>query len=127
MTREEYSQFINNQFGISYDCPFEDEFDAWVFRHPDNKKWFALVMTIKRQKLGLNGDGYINVVNLKCAQEIIDDLWKEEGVFPAYHMNKNHWLTLALDNSCPDETIRWVTGISYELTKKKIKIKKREE
>lgn len=127
MTREEYSQFINNQFGISYDCPFEDEFDAWVFRHPDNKKLFALVMTIKRQKLGLNGDGYINVVNLKCAQEIIDDLWKEEGVFPAYHMNKNHWLTLALDNSCPDETIRWVTGISYELTKKKIKIKKREE
>lgn len=127
MTREEYSQFINNQFGISYDCPFEDEFDAWVFRHPDNKKWFALVMTIKKQKLGLNGDGYINVVNLKCAQEIIDDLWKEEGIFPAYHMNKNHWLTLALDNSCPDETIRWVTGISYELTKKKIKIKKREE
>ena len=84
-------------------------------------------MTIKKQKLGLNGDGYINVVNLKCAQEIIDDLWKEDGVFPAYHMNKNHWLTLALDNSCPDETIRWVTGISYELTKKKIKIKKREE
>lgn len=124
MNRQEFAAFIEDFYGIKYDCPFEDELDAWCFRHPDNKKWFALVMRIKKCKLGFEGDEYIDVVNLKCAVEIIDDLWHEEGVFPAYHMNKCHWLTLALDGSCSDATIKWVSGISFDLTKKKIRKKK---
>ena len=124
MNRQEFAAFIEDFYGIKYDCPFEDELDAWCFRHPDNQKWFALVMRIKKCKLGFEGDEYIDVVNLKCAVEIIDDLWHEEGVFPAYHMNKSHWLTLALDGSCSDTTIKWVSGISFDLTKKKIRKKK---
>ena len=120
MTKNELALYIKELYNIEYDCPFEDEMDAWVFRHPDNKKWFALVMTIKKRKLGIDSDDYIDVVNLKCAPEIMDDLYFEGGIFPAYHMNKKHWLTLALDGSCEDETVKWVTRISYDLTKKKI-------
>ena len=124
MNRQEFAAFIEDFYGIKYDCPFEDDLDAWCFRHPDNKKWFALVMRIKKCKLGFEGDEYIDVVNLKCAVEIIDGLWHEEGIFPAYHMNKSHWLTLALDGSCSDATIKWVSGISFDLTKKKMRKKK---
>ena len=124
MNRQEFAAFIEDFYGIKYDCPFEDDLDALCFRHPDNKKWFALVMRIKKCKLGFEGDEYIDVVNLKCAVEIIDDLWHEDGIFPAYHMNKSHWLTLALDGSCSDATIKWVSGISFDLTKKKIRKKK---
>ncbi len=49
MTREEFAAYIDDHYGIKYDCPFEDELDAWVFRHPDNKKWFALVMNIPQK------------------------------------------------------------------------------
>ena len=126
MNRQEFASYIEDYYGIKYDCPFEDDLDTWVFRHPDNKKWFALVMTVKKCKLGLKNDGFIDVVNLKCAPEIMDDLWRESGIFPAYHMSKKLWLTLALDNSCCEETLKWVTSISYDLTKKKIrKIKSR--
>ena len=121
MNKYEFASYIEDFYGIKYDCPFEDELDAWVFRHPDNKKWFALVMTIKKSKLGIDSNEYIDVVNLKCAPEIMDDLWQERGVFPAYHMNKKHWLTLCLDGSCDDETIKFVINISHTLTKKKIK------
>lgn len=38
-------------------------------------------------------------------------------------MSKKHWLTLALDGSCDDETLRWVTQISFDLTRRKIKNK----
>ena len=124
MNRQEYLGFVEDFYGIKYDCPFEDELNALVFRHPDNRKWFALVMTIKKSCLGIEKGGYIDVVNLKCAPEIIDDLWHEAGIYPAYHMNKSHWLTLALDGSCSDEALKWVTGISFELTKKKIKKQK---
>ena len=123
MTREEFASYVEDFYNIKYDCPFEDELDAWVFRHPDNKKWFALVMRIKKRKLGVESDEYIDVVNLKCAPEIMDDLYFEGGVFPAYHMSKKHWLTLTLDGTCSDETIKWVTKISYDLTKKKIRKK----
>ena len=121
MNKYEFASYIEDFYGIKYDCPFEDELDAWVFRHPDNKKWFALVMTIKKSKLSIDSNEYIDVVNLKCAPEIMDDLWYESGVFPAYHMSKKHWLTLTLDGSCNDETIKFVANISHTLTKKKIK------
>ena len=121
MTRQELAIHIKDFYNVVYDCPFEDELDAWVFRHPDNKKWFALVMRIKKKKLGIDSDEYIDVVNLKCAPEIMDDLYFESGVFPAYHMSKKHWLTLTLDGSCRDETIKWVTKISYDLTKRKLR------
>ena len=125
MNKYEFASYIEDFYGIKYDCPFEDELDAWVFRHPDNKKWFALVMTIKKSKLGIDSNEYIDVVNLKCAPEIMDDLWQERGIFPAYHMNKKHWLTLTLDGTCDDETIKFVTNISHTLTKKSIKQSKR--
>ena len=121
MNRHEFAFYIEDFYGIKYDFPFEDELDAWCFRHPDNKKWFALVMKIKKRKLGIDSDEYIDVVNMKCAPEIMDDLWHEIGVFPAYHMNKKHWLTLALDGSCNNETLQFVANISYDLTRKKIK------
>ena len=121
MNKYEFASYIEDFYGIKYDCPFEDELDAWAFRHPDNKKWFALVMRIKKCKLGIDSSEFIDVVNLKCAPEIMDDLWHEYGVFPAYHMSKKHWLTLCLDGSCNDETIKFVTNISYTLTEKKIK------
>lgn len=121
MNRQEFASYVEDFYAIKYDCPFEDELDAWVFRHPDNKKWFALVMRIKKCKLGIDSNEYIDVVNMKCAPEIMDDLWNENGIFPAYHMSKKHWLTLALDGSCDDETIKFVVNISHTLTKKKIR------
>lgn len=124
MTRDEFSSFIETEFGTAHDCPFEDDLDTWVFRHGDNKKWFALVMTVKKRRLGIESDDQIDVVNMKCAPEIMDDLWREAGVFPAYHMSKKHWLTLALDGTCADETVKWVARISYDLTRRKVKSKK---
>ncbi len=126
MTRQEFAAYIEDHYGIKYDCPFEDDLDTWVFRHPDNRKWFALVMTIQKKRIIAGAEGYVDVVNLKCAPEIMDDLWHEAGIFPAYHMSKKHWLTLALDGSCADDTVRWVTGISFDLTRRKIKQRKKQ-
>ena len=123
MNRLELEKYIYDTYGVMPEYPWEKYNSYGVFRHCDNKKWFALVMSIKKSKLGLDGDGYIDVVNMKCAPEIMDDLYSESGVFPAYHMSKKHWLTLTLDGTCSDETIKWVARISYDLTRRKIKKK----
>ena len=41
--------------------------------------------------------------------------------YPAYHMNRNHWLTVALDGRMDEDTMEFLLGISYDLTKGKNK------
>jgi predicted DNA-binding protein (MmcQ/YjbR family) len=57
---------------------------------------------------------------LKCAPEVIESIaGVEPGIYRAYHMNKTHWLTVALPY-CGEDTVAWLLGISHELTARKI-------
>ena len=96
---------------------------AAVFRHAGNRKWFALMMEVPRDKLGLAGTEKLDIVNFKCDPILIASLRGETGIFPAYHMNKASWITAALDGSVPAETIELLLDVSYELTKPKIRRK----
>lgn len=121
MNREEFEKLVFDTYDIKADYPFDEDFETGVFRHPSSQKWFALAMKIHKDKIGLFGDEVIDVVNLKCAPEVIDSLAGiETGIFRAYHMNKIHWLTIAL-NMCDNDTISWLLDISYDLTKPKSK------
>ena len=88
-----------------------------VFRHGGKKKWFAVLMDIPGEKLGLTGDGEISVVNLKCDPRLIGSFRMEPGIFPGWHMNKAHWLSVILDGTVEDEKLKFLLDISYELTK----------
>lgn len=119
MTRQELKNFISGTYGISPDYPWLKYPSYEVFRHSDNKKWFAVIMDIPKAKLGLNGDENISVVNLKCDTLMIGDILSEKGIYPAYHMNKSYWVTVALDGSADDETVKMLTRMSFKLTEKK--------
>lgn len=123
MERSDFEAFVSNIFGEKPDRPFEDDPTIAVFRHNDNRKWFGVVMTIPKKKLGIKDEGYIDIINLKCAEEIIDSLRGESGIYPAYHMNKRHWISVALDGSADLDTIEWLITISYQLTEKKKKLR----
>ena len=87
-----------------------------VFRHGENRKWFAVVMELPAEKLGLPAGGRVNVVNLKCDPLLIGSLWGHEGIHKGYHMNKKYWLTLRLDGSIAPDQIRWLLEMSFQLT-----------
>ena len=87
-----------------------------MFRHGGNRKWFALVLDVPRNKLGLTGTQMIDVVNLNCDPILIGSLRGEPGIFPAYHMNKDRWLSVALDGSAADDQIRLLLEQSYAAT-----------
>ena len=121
MTRSEFFTHVADFYGILPDYPFEEDFVTAVFRHGGNRKWFAIAMRIPTGKLGLAGEGNIDVVNLKVSPEMLPSLWQEAGVFPAYHMNKTHWVTVALDGTASDETVVFLTGVSFDLTARKLR------
>lgn len=87
------------------DAPFHDE--NWqIVRYKKNKKAFA--WTYER-------NGYINV-NVKVDPEW-RDFWRQayRSVLPGWHQNKEHWNTIILDGTIPDEEIRRMIAESYDL------------
>jgi len=123
LNRLELKQYIAETYGVEPDCPWIKNPNFEVYRHSNNKKWFALIMDIPRNRIGLCGTDTIDVVNLKCDPLLLGSVRTESGIFPAYHMNKENWVTAALDGTASDEVIKMLLDVSYELTAVKIKHK----
>lgn len=117
MNRGELTAYIEETYNAEAEHPW-DGGDA-VFRHRGNRKWFALIMEIPQSRLGLPGDRMLDILNLKCDPLLIGALRQEPGFFPAYHMSKAHWITLALDGSVEPERIKELLDMSFRLTEPK--------
>ncbi len=96
-----------------------------VFRHGDNRKWFALIMDVPREKLGLDGSEVVNIINLKLSDPmLVDFLTREEGYFRGYHISRGNWVSILLDGTVPFESIaNWIDE-SYLATASKSKAAK---
>lgn len=112
--KDKFFDFAKTRFGATPDYPWDDSPDAAVFRCPNNK-WFALAMKIKYRQLGLTGDEEVWVVNLKAKPEDIPNITDKKSVFPAWHMNKKHWITVLLTAATSFENLCALTETSYEL------------
>ena len=75
------------------------------------------MMDVSKRKLGLTGEGKIEIMNVKCDKESVLFLLDEPGCFPAYHMNKASWVSVALDGVVEGEKIKILLKNSYEMTK----------
>jgi len=126
MNRQKLEQHITEKYSIEPEYPWQSAPTFAVFRHSNNKKWFAVIMTITKDKLGFDSRENIDVVNLKCDQLLMGSVLNEQGIFPAYHMSKTHWISVALDGSVQEDKVKWLLDLSYDLTNKKIKKKKEE-
>ena len=58
------------------------------------------------------------MANLKCDTRLIGSFREEPGIYLGWHMNKAHWLTVALDGAVEAEKIKFLVDMSYGLTKK---------
>ena len=103
MNREDLDRFINDFYGASAEFLWASQPSFAVYRHSRNKKWFAVIMELKKDKIGLSGEGSVLL---------------EEGIHKGYHMNKNYWITVRLDGSVETDKIKWLLDLSFELTNK---------
>lgn len=109
------------RYGLSFpdtyiDAPFHDE--NWqLVRIRKNKKVF--LWTYEK-------DGHI-CINIKVNPEW-RDFWRStyEAVLPGYHQNKEHWNTVILDGTIPENEIRRMIAESYDLVVKRTSRKKQE-
>ena len=123
MTNQQFLEYCLNTYGTSPDYPFDEDFETAVLRHADNRKWYAIVMRVSRSKFGFDSDEVIDVVNLKLPTEMFGSFGAADGVYPAYHMNKLHWISVLLPDA-PDDIIQFLVNVSFEATKVKEKKKR---
>lgn len=99
-------------YGLSFpdtyqDAPFHDE--NWqLVRIRESKK--AFLWTYERNKQ--------LCINVKVDPQW-RDLWRAtySAVLPGYHQNKEHWNTVILDGTAPDEDVKRMIAESYDLVR----------
>lgn len=74
-----------------------------------------------KKKLGIDVAGIIDILNVKCDPVLIGSLRMGPGFLPAYHMNKDKWISILLDGSVPDDEMKNFIDLSYKMTEAKKK------
>ena len=115
-TREAMLRYARESYGTQPDCPFAGDTDSLVLRHEGSGRWFALLMRVKAGALGLPGEGRIDVMNVKTDPALAVSLRGREGILPAYHMNKERWVSVVLGGSVPMGLACALMDMSFEAT-----------
>ena len=118
MTKQSFFSFCLSDFRVSPDYPFDEDFETAVLRHWEQPQVVRNRDAGSRRKFGFDSDETVEVVNLKLPVEMFGSFGKAEGVYPAYHMNKLHWISVLLPDA-PDDVVCFLTTVSYEATKSK--------
>lgn len=106
-------KYAETKYNIHPVYPFPK--DNTSFTLNKNKKWFLLYMNISSKKLEMNELKNINIINIKLPTELISKLIDNVVFFKAYHMNKENWITINLDNVSSIEEIADYIDKSFNL------------
>ena len=114
----EVVDYCNNKYGENHVNPFKKHPDILAFVNEKNK-WYALLSDVEYNKLNKNTDITIKVkiLNVKYPTDRILEIIDNKNIFPAYHMNKKHWISIVLDKNIKLKTIKELIDISYSLVK----------
>ena len=114
----EIIDYCNNKYGENHANPFKKHPDILAFINEKNK-WYVLFLEVEYNKLNKNTDitTKVKILNVKYPTDRILEIIDNKNIFPAYHMNKKHWISVVLDKNIKLETIKELIDISYSLVK----------
>ena len=111
------TEYIVKTYGAQPEYLWDKTPNACVFRRSDNRKWFAAVLTVKRDRLGLSGSNEEEIVDFRVDPAELPNLIDHERYFAGYHMNKKHWATVILNGSVPQDELFERIDKSYRIAK----------
>ncbi len=96
---------VREKYGDEPEYLWEKFPDNAIWRRKDNGKWYGAVLTVARKKLGLSGEGNVEILDMRADPAEIELLVDNVKIFGGWHMNKRHWIALPLDGSVEIEEI----------------------
>ena len=114
----EIIDYYNNKYGGNRVNPFKKHPDILAMVNEKNK-WYSLFLDVEYNKLNKNTDitTKVKILNVKYPADKILEIIDNKNIFPAYHMNKKHWISIVIDKNIKLETIKELIDISYSLVK----------
>lgn len=111
--------YINKKYNDEIEYLWQKFPDNGIARRKDNRKWYLVLLTVKKDKLGIDGEDKIEIINLRINKEELPELLKQNNIYPAYHMNKKNWISVILDGSMDLKELYEKIDKSYILALKK--------
>ena len=90
-----------------------------VWRNNENNKWYGALLVLEESKLGIDSEKIVDIIDLRYQKENIKDVIDNKKVFEGYHMNKDNWITIRLDESVDINKIYEYIDNSYKLSLEK--------
>lgn len=112
--------YVKERYNSTTVKPFKTNPDIKALVTIKNK-WYALFLDVEYSKLQKDSlvDSKVKIINLKHLSSEISTVINNRNVFPAYHMNKNHWISVVLDNNIDIEYVKELIELSYNLVNNK--------
>lgn len=108
-------EYVRSKYGDEPEYLWEKFPDNAIWRRQDTRKWYGLILTVPKKKLGLASGEMAEIIDLRLDPAQMAETVDHERYFPGWHMNKKHWYTIILDGSVPTEEIAGRIEESYRL------------
>ena len=66
--RDRICEYVKSQYNAESERLWRRYPNYVIFRHEDNRKWFGGILDVQRSRLGLEGDGSVDVLNVKSGR-----------------------------------------------------------
>ena len=116
---KEIIEYIKQKYNDELEFLWEKFEDVAIWRNKQNDKWYGLIMKISEQKLGIESEKITEVIDIRYQKDQVQNIVDNNKIFPGYHMNKQSWITIKLDNSIKTDKIKELIDNSYNLSLKK--------
>lgn len=116
MEQEEILQYVKNVYGTEPEYIWQEHPTCAVLRIKDTGEWYGVLMNITKEEIGMEGEGKVEILNVRCAPEMEAVLLDEKGFFPGYLMEQEEWNSIVLDGRIGEIKILDLLDKSYEFT-----------
>lgn len=110
--------YVREKYGDELEFLWENTPDCAIWRRADNRKWYAAILTVQYKKLGIDREGYVELIDMRMEPTELDKAVDGKTYFRGYHMNKKLWVTMLLDGSASFDELTRRLDESYVLAKK---------
>ena len=90
-----------------------------IWRNKRNNKWYGALLVVSENKLGISSDKVVEIIDLRYQKDKLKEVIDHNKILEGYHMNKNSWITIRLDESVEIEEIYKLIDNSYKLSLEK--------
>lgn len=116
----ELIKFVRKKYNRELEFLWARSPDDGIWRRADNDKWFGGIFHVRANRIMPNAsDEIIEILDIRCTPDMIDFIVDKKMIFPGWHMNKRHWITIILDGRMKMSQIENLLNSSYRIAGEK--------